>query len=161
MVYIEFKQTNGTVIRLPAREVAAKLGLNLHPGDAVSMVCRDDDCGDELIATSRDWDSKNYAYPGIDLSQVIGEESGLLSSTELPNEDNNQVVTYIYAGNDQTESDDWIACIADGTRAENDESRRVMFVDTDLALAAPIGAGNELPTDPIPYTLEQLLDRNH
>ena len=157
MIYLEFQTTNGNIVRIPAKEIAEKLGLELHPTGAVSLVCRDDEHGDELIATSYNW-SGEYSYPGIDLRQNINGTSGLISATELPNEDNFQVMTFLYAGNDETETDDWIACIADGVREDGDESRRMMFVDSDLTC---VGSARQMPGDPIPYTEKQYDSRKH
>ena len=124
MVYLSFKTADGITLKMPVQEVAKKLGIKLDSFGTVGLISRKG--RNSLIATAEDADE---TYPGITLKQDIGGTPGTLSVTELPNEDNNQVVTFLYAGNDETETDDWLACIADGIRGANDNSRRIMYID--------------------------------
>lgn len=106
MVYLSFKTADGITLKMPAQEVAKKLGIKLDSFGTVGLISRKGE--NSLIATAED---KDETYPGITLKQDIDGAPGTLSVTELPNEDNDQVVTFLYAGNDETETDDWIACI--------------------------------------------------
>ena len=60
-------------------------------------------------------------------------------------------MTFLYAGNNKTETDDWIACIADGVRAADDDSRCMIYVDWDLAETG----STKTMTHPVPYTAIQ------
>lgn len=146
MVYFCFKTADGITLKMPVQEVAKKLGIKLDSLGTVGLISRKGD--DSLIAIAED---KDDTYPGITLKQNIDGTPGTLSVTELPNEDNNQVVTFLYAGNDETEVDDWVACIADGVRATNDDSRRMMYIDWDLVETG----STEIMPSPIPFTEKQ------
>ena len=146
MVYLSFKTADGITLKIPVQEVAKKLGIKLDSFGTVGLISRKG--RNSLIATAEDADE---TYPGITLKQDIGGAPGTLSVTELPNEDNDQVVTFLYAGNDETETDDWIACIADGVRADDDDSPRMMYLDWNLVAA---GNTKNMPL-PIPYTEKQ------
>lgn len=146
MVYLSFKTADGITLKMPVQEVAKKLGIKLDSFGTVGLICRKGE--DDLIVTAEDGDD---TYPGITLEQNISGVTGRISITELPNEDNDQVVTFLYAGNDETETDDWTACIADGVRDNGDNSRRMMYLDWDLVEAESTKA---MP-QPIPYTEEQ------
>lgn len=146
MVYLSFKTADGITLKMPAQEVAKKLGIKLDSFGTVGLISRKG--SNSLIATAEDAEEE---YPGITLKQDIGGVPGTISVTELPNDDNNQTVSFLYAGNDNTETDDWIACIADGVRADDDASHRMMYLDWNLVAA---GSTNGMP-HPIPYTEKQ------
>ena len=45
---------------------------------------------------------------------------------------------YLYGGDDETETDQPLAVIADGVRNEDDESKRVLWVDESLTHVEPM-----------------------
>lgn len=130
MTTIRFSTDNGPV-EITLLEVADKLGIKLSSSGTVAIVRRNEDS--EIYAQT---DAREEDYPSIDVHQVVDGIHGMVSVTELPNEDNDQIMTYLYAGNDETETDDWIACLADGYRAAEDNSRRLMYIDNDLVATA-------------------------
>lgn len=74
------------------------------------------------------------SYPGIWLTSKNSNtgRAGFWFCLELPNETNDMVKGYLYAGNDETETDQPLAIIADGIRADGDESKRILWVDEDV-----------------------------
>ena len=69
------------------------------------------------------------SYPGIWLTSKNSNtgRAGFWFCLELPNETNDMVKGYLYAGDDETETDQPLAVIADGVRNEDDESKRVLW----------------------------------
>lgn len=51
---------------------------------------------------------------------------------KLPNDTNDIVMGHLYAGDDDMETDQPLAIIADGIRADGDESKRILWVDEDV-----------------------------
>ena len=80
------------------------------------------------------------SYPGIWLTGKNSNtgRTGSWFCLELPNETNDMVKGYLYAGNDETETDQPLAVIADGVRNEDDESKRVLWVDESLTHVEPL-----------------------
>lgn len=73
-------------------------------------------------------------YPGIWLT-TDNEKSHRHCSwfrLELPNDTNDIVMGHLYAGDDDMETDQPLAIIADGIRADGDESKRILWVDEDV-----------------------------
>ena len=56
-----------------------------------------------------------------------------LACAELPNPTNPDIVTYLYAGDDATETDSWIAKVNNTIRAQGDNSERLIHIDSNLA----------------------------
>lgn len=80
------------------------------------------------------------SYPGIWLNSK-NERTGRTCSwflLELPNETNDMVKGYLYGSDDETETDQPLAVIADGVRNEDDESKRVLWVDESLTHVEPM-----------------------
>ena len=148
MIYFEFSTTDGGQFCVSAQDVASALGIDLIPGADVKMICEDG--GNRLIVAGTNANGP-HIFPHVEVSRDTEGSCGLISVTELPNEDNAHVSTFLYAGNDETETDDWLACISDGVREGDDESRRMMYADKDLVC---VGDAREMP-DPIPYTENQ------
>lgn len=75
-------------------------------------------------------------FPGINVNATTtdGRYYALMNS-ELPNSDNPFITTRLYAGNSELETDSPIVFMAHGERDEADESRRIVYVDYDLAKA--------------------------
>lgn len=80
------------------------------------------------------------SYSGIWLTNKNSNtgRTGSWFCLELPNETNDMVKGYLYAGNDKTETDQPLAVIADGVRNEDDESKRVLWVDESLTHVEPM-----------------------
>lgn len=80
------------------------------------------------------------SYLGIWLTSKNSNtgRAGFWFCLELPNETNDMVKGYLYAGNDETETDQPLAVIADGVRNEDDESKRVLWVDGSLTHVEPL-----------------------
>lgn len=80
------------------------------------------------------------SYPGIWLTSKNSNtgRTGSWFCLELPNETNDMVKGFLYGGDDAKESDDYIATIADGIRNEDDESKRVLWVDESLTHVEPL-----------------------
>lgn len=80
------------------------------------------------------------SYNGIWLTSKNGSTSRTSSwfRLELPNETDDMVKGYLYAGDDEMETDQPLAVIADGVRDENDESKRVLWVDESLTHVEPM-----------------------
>ena len=79
------------------------------------------------------------SYPGIWLTSKNSNtgRTGSRFRLELPNETNDMVKGFLYGGDDAKESDDYIATIADGIRNDNDDSKRVLWVDKSLTHVEP------------------------
>lgn len=74
------------------------------------------------------------SYPGIWLTtdNVKSHRHGSWFRLELPNDTNDIVMGHLYAGDDDMETDQPLAIIADGIRADGDESKRILWVDEDV-----------------------------
>ena len=57
------------------------------------------------------------------------DTEALWCSLEAPNTLNPFVTGYLYSGNNETESDDWLLRIVDGYRAADDDSPRIVFAN--------------------------------
>lgn len=73
------------------------------------------------------------SYPGIWLTtdNVKSHRHCSWFRLELPNDTNDIVMGHLYAGDDM-ETDQPLAIIADGIRADGDESKRILWVDEDV-----------------------------
>jgi hypothetical protein len=84
------------------------------------------------------WGITEYAFNGC-LSESVDLESrnekfdteALWCSLEAPNTLNPFVTGYLYSGNSETESDEWLVRIGDGYRAADDDSPRLIFVNEE------------------------------
>lgn len=65
---------------------------------------------------------------------------------ETPNETNPYVTGYAYAGNDETESDSWITKIVDAPRGADDDSKRLVYIDDDIAETVDTKTASKLNT---------------
>ena len=74
------------------------------------------------------------SYPGIWLTtdNVKSHRHCSWFRLELPNDTNGIVMGHLYAGDDDMETDQPLAIIADGIRADGDESKRILWVDEDV-----------------------------
>lgn len=80
------------------------------------------------------------SYPGIWLTSKNSNtgRAGFWFCLELPNETNDMVKGYLYAGDDETETDQPLAVIADGVRNDDDDSKRMLWVDESLTHVEPL-----------------------
>lgn len=69
------------------------------------------------------------SYPGIWLTtdNVKSHRHCSWFRLELPNDTNGIVMGHLYAGDDDMETDQPLAIIADGIRADGDESKRILL----------------------------------
>lgn len=74
------------------------------------------------------------SYPGIWLTtdNVKSHRHCSWFRLELPNDTNDIVKGHLYGGDDEMETDQPLAIIADGVRADRDESKRILWVDEDV-----------------------------
>lgn len=79
-------------------------------------------------------DETKESYPGIWLTteNVKSHRHCSWFCLELPNETNSMVKGHLYGGDDDMETDQPLAIIADGIRADGDESKRILWVDEDV-----------------------------
>ena len=120
---------NGKRVILPMDEVLSKLGLN--PEDFWGLGFRVENDGMALES----YTTGDFAYPAITIDGYDKQNRlYYLSTSELPNEDHPDMNTYLYSGETNSESDDWIARVDHGLRDENDDSRHVIYVDRRLAV---------------------------
>lgn len=80
------------------------------------------------------------SYPGIWLTSKNSNtgRAGFWFCLELPNETNDMVKGYLYAGDDETETDQPLAVIADGVRNDDDDSKRMLWVGESLTHVEPL-----------------------
>lgn len=74
------------------------------------------------------------SYPGIWLTtdNVKSRRHCSWFRLELPNDTDDIVKGHLYGGDDEMETDQPLAIIADGIRADGDESKRILWVDEDV-----------------------------
>lgn len=79
-------------------------------------------------------DETKDSYPGIWLTTENVKSNRRCSwfRLELPNETSDIVKGHLYGGDDEMETDQPLAIIADGVRNDSDESKRVLWVDRDI-----------------------------
>lgn len=82
------------------------------------------------------WPNDEKPPISLTVSTVLGADSAnaefSLGRLELPNDTNGIVMGHLYAGDDDMETDQPLAIIADGIRADGDESKRILWVDEDV-----------------------------
>lgn len=130
-VTLKFTMDNGNQKEFSIEDIMRAFGVGTDEETAktVELVCQQGENSISAMATC-DKNSR-YSY-NISIHQNVEKTTGLVSITELPNEKMNQLVTYIYPGNDETEVDEWLACIGGGWRRDGDISNRLMYADYDM-----------------------------
>lgn len=88
----------------------------------------------DLESRNENGEETKESYPGIWLTtdNVKSHRHGSWFRLELPNDTNDIVMGHLYAGDDDMETDQPLAIIADGVRADGDESKRILWVDEDV-----------------------------
>lgn len=111
-----------------------------------------------ICAWSDDLHEEKSDYPGIWVTGTYSMHNLDISRTELPNVDNETVTTYLYAGRNGQETDDWLLSVHDGERDSEDESRRLVIIDEDItsAISAKEATGNIS----VPVTEQQAKDKH-
>lgn len=94
----------------------------------VGLVIEKDEAEVEAIAQTIPDD-----YPNMYLQAKEYGRNLTLACAELPNPTNPDIVTYLYAGDDATETDSWIAKVNNTIRAQGDNSERLIHIDSNLA----------------------------
>lgn len=138
------------IMEIPIEDVIEKLvPLNMAV-TSVSLIMKKDKS--EIAATANCIDEEDELYPSLSVSGCSNDMPLEATCTELPNEDHDHIVTYLFPGKCEQERDDWIVSIHDGTRQKGDTSRRVIYVDEALTtgISARIVDGNT----PTPVTEE-------
>lgn len=84
-----------------------------------------------ILAAMTICDEKEENYLSVDLESRNEkfDTEALWCSLEAPNTLNPFVTGYLYSGNNETESDDWLLRIVDGYRAADDDSPRIVFAN--------------------------------
>lgn len=131
---IEIVGSDNRWVEISEQELLEKFWSNDAGAPIALMLTRQ--VGPDVIAAQVDFapEEKDYC-PDILLTSYneVFNKSSTWFALEAPNADSNVVVGHLYAGDDRTETDDWIARISDGVRPDGDDSRRVVLVDTELA----------------------------
>jgi hypothetical protein len=133
---------NGHSCNIPVQEIIDKywkdetapfsFEMSTAIGDATAML------GEESPDT----------YPSIrlDSRNARKNSSATWFILETPNETNPYVTGYAYAGNDETESDSWITKIVDAPRGADDDSKRLVYIDDDIAETVDTKTASKLNT---------------
>ena len=84
-----------------------------------------------ILAAMTICDEKEENYLSVDLESRNEkfDTEALWCSLEAPNTLNPFVTGYLYSGNNETESDDWLVRIVDGYREADDDSPRIAFAN--------------------------------
>lgn len=125
--YMKEGSDEAATIELTAEEILALAGFKNAQVGQVEF--RMEDKGNSLIATSYD----NADYVGMNVDGTTAGHLLWLASAELPNPENNHITTRLYAGDIDTETDDPVAFMQYGPRSPEDESHRLVYVDSDYA----------------------------
>lgn len=115
------------LIELTAEEILALAGFK--NAKVAQAEFRMEDKGSILTACSYD----NADYVGMNVDGAIGGHLLWLSNAELPSPENNHITTRLYAGDIDTETGDPVAFMQYGPRSPEDESHRLVYVDSDYA----------------------------
>lgn len=124
---------NGHSCNIPVQEIIDKYWKDETAPFSFEMSTA---IGDETIAaTAMLGEESPDTYPSIrlDSRNARKNSSATWFILETPNETNPYVTGYAYAGNDETESDSWITKIVDAPRGADDDSKRLVYIDDDIA----------------------------
>ena len=131
---ITLKGNNGEKVVIPIENLIQKYWSdeNSKP-NRIEMSAKVKD--ETILAAMTICDEKEENYLSVDLESRNEkfDTEALWCSLEAPNPTNPFVTGYLYSGNNETESDDWLVRIVDGYRAEVDDSRRNIFVNRNVA----------------------------
>lgn len=127
---ITLKGTNGEKVVIPIEDLIQKYWSdeNSKP-NRIEMSAKVKD--ETVLAAMTICDEKEENYLSVDLESRNEkfDTEALWCSLEAPNTLNPFVTGYLYSGNSETESDDWLLRIVDGYRAADDDSPRIVFAN--------------------------------
>lgn len=127
---ITLKGNNGEKVVIPIEDLIQKYWSdeNSKP-NRIEMSSTVED--ETILAAMTICDEKKENYLSVDLESRNKkfDTEALWCSLEAPNTLNPFVTGYLYSGNNETESDDWLVRIVDGYRAADDDSPRVVFAN--------------------------------
>ena len=123
---ITLKGNNGEKVVIPIEDLIQKYWSdeNSKP-NRIEMSAKVKD--ETILAAMTICDEKEENYLSVDLESRNEkfDTEALWCSLEAPNTLNPFVTGYLYSGNNETESDDWLLRIVDGYRATDDDSPRL------------------------------------
>ena len=119
--------TNKEAIVFDLEDILKQLNIEEQVA-TVGLVIEKDEAEVEAIAQTIQDD-----YPNMYLQAKEYGRNLTLACAELPNPTNPDIVTYLYAGDDATETDSWIAKVNNTIRAQGDNSERLIHIDSNLA----------------------------
>lgn len=124
---IRFYTTNKEAVVFDLEDILKQLNIEEQVA-TVGLVIEKDEAEVEAIAQTIQDD-----YPNMYLQAKEYGRNLTLACAELPNPTNPDIVTYLYAGDDATETDSWIAKVNNTIRAQGDNSERLIHIDSNLA----------------------------
>ena len=124
---IRFYTKNKEAIVFDLEDILKQLNIEEQVA-TVGLVIEKDEAEVEAIAQTIQDD-----YPNMYLQAKEYGRNLTLACAELPNPTNPDIVTYLYAGDDATETDSWIAKVNNTIRAQGDNSERLIHIDSNLA----------------------------
>lgn len=129
---ITLKSNNGKSVTIPIEDLIQKYWADENDKpNRIEMSATVED--ETILAAMTICDEKKDHYLNIDLesrNEKFGTEA-LWSSLEAPNSLNPFVTGYLYSGNNETETDEWLVRIGDGYRAADDDSPQIIFVNEE------------------------------
>lgn len=111
---IRFYTTNKEAIVFDLEDILKQLNIKEQVA-TVGLVVEKDEAEVEAITQTIQDD-----YPNMYLQAKEYGRNLTLACAELPNPTNPDIVTYLYAGDDATETDSWIAKVNNTIRAQGD-----------------------------------------
>ena len=130
--FITIHKKDSSSVEIPLESLLKTLGICAEDVQYVGLKVEDAQ-GASLEA----YQCGDAEYPGITVDGHSGDALYYLATSELPNPDHDSIVTYVYAGNADTETDDWIARVCNTPREENDNSKKLIYIDYRLVETAP------------------------
>lgn len=127
---ITLKSNNGKSVTIPIEDLIQKYWADENDKpNRIEMSATVED--ETILAAMTICDEKEENYLSVDLESRNEkfDTEALWCSLEAPNTLNPFVTGYLYSGNNETESDDWLLRIVDGYRAADDDSPRIVFAN--------------------------------
>lgn len=122
---IRFYTNNKEAIVFDLEDILKQLNIEEQVA-TVGLVIEKDEAEVEAIAQTIQDD-----YPNMYLQAKEYGRNLTLACAELPNPTNPDIVTYLYAGDDATETDSWIAKVNNTIRAQGDNSERLIHMERE------------------------------
>lgn len=131
---ITLRGCNGKKREIPLEELIEKFWDD-EQHNPISVEMSTSTCDEEIYAEMNIMPEEKGYFPCISLesrNEKIGKNARWFE-LETPNLDSPFVVGKMYAGNTETETDEWLVRIVDGFRGFSDDSPRTIYVDNRLA----------------------------